>query len=189
MKRQTIFGLASALVLGGSIAGFSPRPRPAAGVLEPAYRLRLTSAWPRWEGAPSGCADGGEETVEGTLVRTGAGSYTGTFSRRTRLLFCGTHGSGTGACELTLEGKGKVAMTGVVIRDETSPSGSSARVTWVPLENHDASVKGPCAETFKRAMERMYLTVRHGAEVPLPAVGAAAITQRLENYAYVAEIE
>lgn len=188
MKWHTIFGLASVLVLSGSIAA-SSRPRPPAGALAPAYQLRLTSAWPRWEGAPSGCADVGQETVEGTLVRTGAGSYAGTFTRRTRLLFCGAHGSGTGACELTLEGKGKVAMTGWVIPDETSPSGSSARLAWIPLQNHDASVKGPCSDAFKRAMEQMYLTVRHGAEVPLPAAGAASIKQRLENYAYVAEIE
>jgi hypothetical protein len=201
MGRHELLGLAIALVLGGSIAGFSapqggtlahhdePHPRPVAGTLEPSYRLRLTSAWPRQQGAPPGCADGGEETVEGVLVRAGPQSYSGTFTRRTRLLFCGSHGTDAGACELTLEGKGEVAMTGLVVSDETSPSGRAARLGWIPVEGHDAVVKGPCAEGFKRGVKRMYLTVRHGAEVPLPAVGAAPIKERLENYAYVAEIE
>jgi hypothetical protein len=183
MRKNALYGLAGALVLVGSIAGFSP-PR-----LERTYHLRLTSAWPLWQGAPSGCADGGNETVEGVLVRTGAQSYAGTFARRTRLLFCGGHGADSGDCELTLEGKGEVAMTAQVTLDESSPSGHSARLAWVPVDGHAASVTGACPESFKREMKRMYLTVRHGAEVPLPAAGAAPIERRLENYAYVAEIE
>jgi hypothetical protein len=183
MRRHAVYGLAGVLVLVGSIAGFSP-PR-----LERSYRLRLTSAWPLWQGAPGGCADAGSETVEGVLVRTGPQSYAGTFARRTRLLFCGAHGAGAIDCELTLEGKGEVAMTAQVTPDEASPSGRSARLAWVPVDGHAASVKGACPESFKRGVERMYLTVRHGAEVPLPAAGAAPIRQRLENYAYVAEIE
>jgi hypothetical protein len=200
MQKHIVYGLASALLLGGSIASFSAsqelalddpgsRPRPTPSNLAPAYRLRLTSAWPRWEGAPAGCADGGLETVEGILRRTGAEQYSGRFIRRTRLLFCGSHGSGTGTCELILEGSGKVEMTGAVMPDETSPSGSSARLAWVPTGDHNAVVAGPCEEGFKQAVQQMYLSVRHGAEVPLPAAGTGPIRQRLENYAYVAEIE
>jgi hypothetical protein len=199
MKRQVFYWLAGALVLGGSIVSFSaPRQltradiahrRPAPTRLASSYHLRLTSSWPRWDGAPAGCADGGIETVEGILHRAGGGRYSGNFTRRTRLLFCGSHGSEAGICELTLVGSGKVAMLGAVVPDESSPSGSSAQLSWVPAGDHEATVEGPCAEGFKHAVERMYLTVRHGAEVPLPAVGAASIKRQLENYAYVAEIE
>jgi hypothetical protein len=200
MRRQVLYGLAGVLVLGGSIVSFSApqyaktgapgsRPQPAATNLEASYHLTLTSTWPRWSGAPVGCADGGIETVEGMPHRIGAGKYSGTFTRRTRLLFCGSHGSGTGSCELTLVGNGKVAMTGVVVPDESSPSGRSARLSWVPGAGHQAMVEGQCAEGFKQAVQQMYLTVRHGAEVPLPAAGAARIKRQLENYAYIAEVE
>ncbi len=200
MRKQAFYGLASALVLSGLIASFSApqelvlthprsRPRPVAGTLEPAYRLRLTSTWPQWEGAPARCAYGGLETVEGVLVRTGYDSYSGTFTRRTRLIFCGSHGSDAGTCELILEGKGRVAMTGLVVPDELSPTGVSARLAWVPTPDHEAVVQGLCAPAFKQAVERMYLTVQHGAEVPLPVAGGPPIKQQLENYAYVAEID
>jgi hypothetical protein len=199
MRRRAVYGLAGALVLSGTIAGFSAprrpvsaghesRGRPALAALASTYRVRLTSAWPR-QTAPSECADAGSETLDGVLVQTGRDSYTGTFTRRTWLLFCGRHGADAAACELTLEGEGEVSMTAQVLLDETSPSGRSARLVWIPLQGHHAAVKGACAESFKRGVERMYLTVRHGAEVPLPAAGAAPIRQRLENYAYVAEIE
>lgn len=155
--------------------------------MEPSYRLRLTSAWPELQ-APNGCTDGGAEMLEGTLIRTGDASYAGKFTRRTRLLFCGSHGKGAGACELTLEGEGEVTMSAVVIRDETSPSGRSARLTWQPTAGHRAVVSGPCAESFKLGVKQMYLSVRHGAEVPLPT-SAAPLKQQLDNYGYVAEIE
>lgn len=62
------------------------------------------------------------------------------------------------------------------------------QVAWDPAAGHAATVRGACAAGFKERVERMYLSVRHGAEFTLPAVGAAS-TERLENYAWIVEIE
>ena len=58
-----------------SIAYGEPPPvRPAADRLAEYYRLRLTSAWPQLP-AGTDCENGGAETVEGTLTRTGPDAY------------------------------------------------------------------------------------------------------------------
>jgi len=165
----------------------APAPRgPAA--LAGAYHVRLRSAWPQLEVAGA-CRNGGDEIVEGMLGRNGDGTYTGTFDRRTLMLFCGAHGAGGRACELVLEGAGKVAMHGVVVADQASPSGSALRVSWRPSSTHGASVRGACAADFKRSVEEMYRSVGHGAEFALPAEGAGTWVERLENYPWTVEIE
>lgn len=178
-------GTATALSLSAGLA-----PVPAA--LKSAYRVRLTSTWPQ-EAATAGCRNGGDEAVEGELTRTGDGTYRGTFSRRTELLFCGAHGTpqvmeATG-CALTLTGQGAVSVTGVVLADETSPSGRSMRLTWTPARGHEATVTGPCAPSFKRAVKAMYLSTVHAAEFPLTTVGSGPLSERLENYAWNVELE
>src|SRR5512138_2384018 len=106
----------------GPALALAAEPVPAtARALKPAYRIRLVSTWP--QAADGQCMNGGEETLEGSLVREADGSYRGTFTRRTRLLFCGAHGLSRGdsasapiaSCALTLEGQGTVAMTGTVV--------------------------------------------------------------------------
>ena len=92
------------------------------------------------------------ESLAGTLSRNAEGTYSGSFTRETRLLFCGSHGPVTSACSLDLVGKGSVAMTGVVLADETSPSGRSIRVTWTPAAGHQAAVTGNCAEAQRLSM-------------------------------------
>ena len=206
MYRRTITPLAAALALAGltPMAGRAqsePGARtialtdgvmPARPALKPVYHVRLTSTWPQ-EAAAAGCRNGGEETIEGTLTREADGTYTGTFARRTELLFCGAHGSHydaeTAACELALTGRGDVSATGVVWNDEASPSGQEVRLVWTPAPAHAASVRGACAPAFKRAMKQMYLSTPHAVEFPLTSAGAGPRTERLENYAWKVELE
>jgi hypothetical protein len=180
-----------------STLAFASESTPAESrALKASYHVRLISNWPQ-EAGPGGCLNGGDEVVEGTLAREADGTYAGTFIRRTRLLFCGAHGmargdstaAATGSCALTLDGEGRVSMTGVVVDDETSPSGRSARVVWVPAEGSDASVTGVCGAAFKDALAGMYRTSPHGAEFPLTTVGQGPRTEQLENYAWKVELE
>jgi len=207
MYRRTITSLAAALALAGltPMAGgaqSAPSSRtialtltdgamPARPALKPVYHVRLTSTWP--QEAAGGCRNGGEETIEGTLAREADGTYTGTFARRTELLFCGTHGSHhdaeTAACDLALTGRGDVSVTGVVRDDEASPSGQEVRLVWTPAGAHEASVRGACAPAFKQAMKEMYLSTPHAVEFPLTSAGAGPRTERLENYAWKVELE
>jgi hypothetical protein len=208
MYHRTITPLAAALALAGltpmaGSAQSAPGSRtialtladgamPARTALKPVYHVRLTSTWPQ-EAAGGGCRNGGEETIEGTLAREADGTYTGTFARRTELLFCGTHGSHhdaeTTACELVLTGQGDVSATGMVRDDEASPSGQEVRLVWTPAPAHEASVRGACNPAFKRAMKEMYLSTPHAVEFPLTSAGAGPRTERLENYAWKVELE
>lgn len=158
------------------------------GALADAYHLRLESAWPQATAAGEACRNGGDEIVDGVLRRGVDGVYRGSLDRRTVLLFCGAHGSDGRACQLVLEGDGKVAMTGYVVPDGASPSGSALRLSWRPSRSHGATVRGVCSADFKRAVEAMYRSVTHGAEVAVPAAGAEKRRERLENYAWTAEV-
>ena len=188
------FALAGALLapagpaVAQSIAYGEPPPSPHTDRLADHYRVRLTSAWPQLPSG-SGCENGGAETVEGLLIRTGRDDYSGTLTRRTHLLFCGAHGGHGDACTLVLDGKGEVIMRGAVVPDAASPSGRSLRVVWTPAVEHAASVTGACSAEFKEKVERMYLTVRHGAEFMLPNAGSAPRTERLDEYAWVVDVE
>jgi hypothetical protein len=174
---------ALALSLGDSI-----RPAPA---LKAAYRVRLTSTWP--QEATAGCRNGGVETIDGTLARAADGRYTGTFTRRTRLLFCGAHGNREGtptlACELELTGQGTVAVTGALRAREPGVEGQDVLLVWTPIAGHAAAVRGACATAFKAAVKQMYLTTPHTAEFALPSAGTGPRTERLENYAWTVELE
>jgi hypothetical protein len=193
MSRRRWLGLAGALALTALGSSAFHRagpelPRPAA--LKSSYGIHLKSAWPQLAGGPGGCINGGEETVDGTLTLTGEGSYRGTFDRHTRLLFCGAHGPGAAeSCALTLVGDGKVSASAVVVADETSPSGRSARLSWVPSAGHQATVTGACPARFKQAVEAMYLSVHHGVELPLTEAGSGPLSDRLENYAWIVNVE
>jgi hypothetical protein len=177
--------LADAPALGLTAASV---PAPAPPALKAAYRLHLTSTWPQYI-ASQGCRNGGEETLDGVLTRNADGTYSGRFARHTELLFCGAHGPAAAGCSLVLVGNGAVAMTGVVLSDEASPSGRSVRVTWTPAPEHEAEVTGQCTEGFKRAVRQMYLTTPHAAEFPLTTVGSAPRTERLDSYAWEVELE
>ena len=170
-----------------ALNGLPVRPRPAA--LKPTYRIHLRSTWPQLAGGSKGCFNGGEETLDGTLAANADGTYSGTFARRTRLLFCGAHGSdGAESCQLTLQGEGQVSVSAVVMADDSSPSGRVARLVWVPTPDHQASVSGACPTPFKEAVEAMYLNTHHSVELPLIEAGAPPMTQRLEDYAWTVEM-
>lgn len=164
------------------------RPRPAA--LKSEYRIHLQSTWPQLAGATAACFNGGEETLDGVLTAKADGTYGGILERRTRLLFCGAHGAGaTGECQLTLRGEGAVDVSALVLSDDASPSGRLARLTWLPSRGHRASVTGECAQSFKSAVEAMYLNAHHSVEMPLTVAGSAPVTVRLEDYAWTVSVE
>jgi hypothetical protein len=174
---------ALALSLGDSIK--------STAALKAAYHVRLTSTWP--QEAIGGCHNGGLETIEGTLSRAADGRYMGTFTRRTKLLFCGAHGSREGttasACELELTGQGTVAVTGALGGREAGVDGQDVLLVWTPVAGHAAAVRGACATGFKAAVKQMYLTTPHAAEFALPSAGTGPRTERLENYAWTVELE
>jgi hypothetical protein len=170
------------------LAAMTVGPAHPRAELAATYHVRLESAWPQLPAA-EGCENGGSETVEGTLTRTPAGDYAGTFTRRTHLLFCGAHAASGETCALVLDGQGRVEVQGVVTEDDRSASRRGVRVTWTPEANHTAEVRGECAADFKQGIRQMYLTTRHGAEFALPAVGAGRSSERLEDYAWIVEVE
>jgi hypothetical protein len=198
MTMRRTLGLLSGLVLtifaavpaAAQVIAYREAGSPGrAAMLADAYHLRLRSAWPQLGRADEACANGGSEIIEGALSRRPDGTYQGSLDRRTVLLFCGAHGAQGEACELVLEGDGTVLMTGVVMPDDASPSGHSLRATWLPSRTHGVAVRGACSADFKRSVEQMYLSVPHGAEFALPVDGEGKRMERLENYAWVVEIE
>jgi hypothetical protein len=164
-----------------------PAPRAAAPLAD-AYHLSLESAWPQLGTSGISCRNGGDEMVRGMVSRNAAGIYEGTLDRSTLLFFCGTHSVSGESCELVLEGDGSVAVRGVVVPDEASPSGSALRLSWTPRADHAAKVQGACSADFKRSVREMYLSVRHGAEFALPEAGKG-MRERLEDYAWTVEVE
>jgi hypothetical protein len=190
--RRLLWGLALTAVPAAPAAGqaiaFSDAAAPPRAALADAYHLRLESAWPQASAAEEACRNGGDEVVEGTLQRGVDGVYRGSLERRTLILFCGAHGAGGEACELVLEGDGTVAVTGHVVADDASPSGSALRISWHPSPTHGATVRGACAADFKRSIEAMYLSATHGAEFAVPAAGAGKRVERLEEYAWTVEV-
>ena len=138
----------------------------------------------------AGCRNGGEETLEGTLARSPDGTYSGTLrAADAALVLRRARTRPRRRARSTLVGKGAVTMTGVVLADETSPSGRSIRVTWTPAPGHEAAVSGACAEGFKQAVREMYLSTPHAAEFPLTTVGSGPRTEELESYAWKVEVE
>ena len=172
----------------GQTVAYSDAAAPPGVALASAYHLRLESAWPQLAAADDACRNGGDETVEGLVTRGADVVYRCSFDRRTLILFCGAHGATGKACELVLEGDGKVAMTGYVVPDETSPSGSALRLSWRPSPTHGATVRGACSADFKLAVQEMYLSATHGVELAVPAAGAEPRVERLESYPWTVEV-
>ena len=164
-----------------------PAPRGAAPLAD-AYHLSLRSAWPQLGSSGAACRNGGDEMLRGMVMRNAEGMYEGTLDRTTLLFFCGAHSVSGESCELVLEGDGRVAVRGVVVSDEVSPSGRALRLSWVPSADHAAEVQGACSADFKRSVRQMYLSVRHGAEFALPVAGKA-MRERLEDYPWTVEVE
>ena len=128
------------------------------------------------------------EIVEGTLTRSPNGEYTGTFTRRTHLLFCGAHGVSAKACALVLDGEGLVAVQGLSWRTSEVRAAEGYRRCGRPRRTTPWKSGASAAAEFKQGVQRMYLTARHGAEFALPAAGAAPSSERLEDYAWIVEV-
>ena len=80
-------------------------------------------------------------------------------------------------------------MSGVVVDDETSPSGRSAWIEWIPMAGHEAVVSGSCPAAFKDALRKMYLIIRRRAEFPLTTAGEDPRTEQLEDYPWTVELD
>jgi hypothetical protein len=195
--KQRMLGLTSGVALtilltapaATQAIAFDDRPAPWAGAaLANRYHLSLKSVWPQLGGEPSECRNGGDEMVRGLVTRQRDGSYQGILDRSTLLFFCGSHGTSGKKCELVLEGDGAVAVHGVVVADDSSPSGSALWLSWTPAAGHAAEVQGACSADFKRSAREMYLSVRHGVEFALPVAGKG-LRERLEDYAWTVEVE
>lgn len=183
-----LFLLAAPLAGQGTLAlagRHTPPARPAiaASPLRDAYLLRLTSDWPQYRSGAS-CVNGGEEVLTGTLEATASG-YAGTLRRDATIRFCGSHGQASDACTLTLTSSGPVDATALVYA-----AGGTAMllVSWkAPDGAGEATVSGDCAPAFEDSVRRLYFSVAHSLEVPLPS-GAGGHTVRLEDYGWIAEV-
>ncbi len=168
------------------LAARTPLPERVSKTVNPlraAYQVRLTSDWPHYT-AGAGCVNGGEELLTGTLQATSAG-YAGILRRTATIRFCGSHGQASDACALTLTSSGPVDATALVYA-----AGESAMllVSWkAPDGAGEATVSGDCAPVFEDSVRRLYFSVAHSLEVPLPA-GSGGHTVRLEDYGWIAEV-
>lgn len=192
MRQRWIPAIAAALLAGQSLAGqahvtLAGHRREAASrraELRPSYQVRLTSAWPQYVAWP-GCVNGGEEELTGTLLRAGDGSYHGVLRRATAIRFCGSHGQSADACTLLLAGEDVVAAVAMVHEED-------GQRYWVlrwaaPTVNGGAEVTGSCAPAFGAAVRRLYGSVAHALEVPLPTAPAGHRVH-LEDFGWVAEL-
>lgn len=183
-----LFLLAAPLAGQGTLALAGRNTPPArlaipVSPLRDAYALRFTSDWPQYRSG-AGCVNGGEEVLTGTLEATASG-YAGTLRRDATIRFCGSHGQASDACTLTLTSSGPVDATALVYA-----AGESAMllVSWkAPDGAGEATVSGDCAPVFEDSVRRLYFSVAHSLEVPLPA-GSGGHTVRLEDYGWIAEV-
>lgn len=183
-----LFLLAAPLAGQGTLAlagrhALTALPAIPRNPLREAYTLRLTSDWPQYRSG-AGCLNGGDEVLAGTLEATASG-YAGTLQRKATIRFCGSHGQASAACALTLTSTGPVEATARVFA-----AGGSAMllVSWkAPDGAGEATVSGDCAPAFEDSVRRLYFSVAHSLEVPLPA-GSGGHTVRLEDYGWIAEV-
>lgn len=155
------------------------RPRLPVNPLRDSYTVRLTSDWPQYRSG-AGCVNGGDEVLTGTLESTASG-YAGVLRREATIRFCGSHGQASDACTLTLTSSGPVDA---IARVEAA----TLLLSWrAPDGAGEATVRGDCAPAFEDSMRRLYLSVAHSLEIPLPA-GAGGHTVRLEDFGWIAEV-
>jgi len=161
-----------------------------ASALSPSYRVRLVSDWPQYRAGALGCSNGGQEVLEGTLSEGSDGGYTGRLRRHATIRFCGVHGGTGGACALTLTSEGQVAARGLVTQEAAGWNDPWLRLQWTTPEGaSEVAVEGDCPASFNEALERMYLSVSHSVEFPLPAAGAGRRTLRLDDYGWIVDVQ
>jgi hypothetical protein len=162
------------------------RHGPGSG-LAPAYTLNLVSDWPQLSVGAT-CFNGGQEVLDGTLTRTGSGSYAGRLERRATILFCGVHGGAASACALTLTSSGPVEAKGELLADGADGAAPVVELTWSAAAGaSEVAIHGDCPARFNDSLRRMYLGVSHTLEFPLPLAGEGARTVHLEDYGWIVE--
>lgn len=167
------------------LAALPPAPTPG-DRLRATYRIRLVSDWPQL-GDASGCLNGGQETLEGSLGRADGNTYSGFLMRTSTINFCGSHPATSQSCRLTVRGSGTVTASGEVDASGQLPS---MRLVWAPTaQGGQVEVSGDCSEGFSEAVRAMYLRVSHVVEFPLPVGTGTSHGVPLVDYGWVVSIE
>lgn len=203
--RRTALPFAFALMLAPPLAAQAPLPLAAgpeagdplpmvnaalhAAMLKPSYEVRLVSDWPQLSGGGLDCLNGGQEVIEGRLVQTSDGGYTGRLVRRATIRFCGIHGAAQEACALTLTSAGEVTARGEVTPEGPGWSAAAMELRWHTAAGaSDAAVEGDCSAQFSQAVRGMYLGASHSLEFPLPLAGESRRTIRLDDYGWIVDV-
>lgn len=153
------------------------------------YTLSLVSDWPQLSAAGIACVNGGQEVLRGAVTRTTEGHYVGQLERRATILFCGVHGGAQDACALTLTSDGPVEAQGHVLPSEAAGSAPLVELQWASTEAaSDLVIEGDCAPSFNESLRRLYQSVTHTLEFPLPLAGAGPRTVRLEDYGWIVDV-
>jgi len=161
-----------------------------AAALKSEYTVSLISDWPQYAVVGSDCVNGCQEVIEGPLALTSGGNYRGLLSRRAIIHFCGSHGMARDVCSLTLRSTGTVSAIGEVRPFTNGWTGPLLELHWsAAIPDTDVVVDGDCPASFNEALRRMYVGVRHALEFQLPVAGEGHLSQRLEDYGWVVEID
>lgn len=177
------FMLAAVPLAAQAEVAFAP-PAPAATAPRAAWGVRLVSDWPQYVSGAE-CVNGGGETLAGSLARDASGEFHGFLERTATIRFCGQHGQAATACTLTLASTGLVEA---VAREQRQGGEAWLALSWAaPASGATAEVTGNCPEAFEAAVERLYLSVAHAVEVPLPSADGAHVI-RLEDYGWIVEL-
>lgn len=172
------------LSLASRLADAQPRIRTQ---LRDSYRVRLVSDWPQFTMPGSACSNGGQETLTGTLSRTGSG-YAGQLERSATIQFCGAHGALSPApCTLTLHSRGPVLANAAVVMEGSRPV---VLLRWTAHRGSPAelSVQGTCDPVFNQSLKDLYLGVVRAVEFPLPAEGEYGLPVRLDDYGWIVAV-
>jgi hypothetical protein len=180
-----VAGPVSAQALAAGLVAARTPPPGVRVALQPSYEVQLYSHWPVPPGETDACNNRASETLKGSLRRVAGNRYEGRFTRRTRLGFCGRHGTAVDRCGAVLRGEGQVGVVGEL------SYGAAGRPTmalvWQAVPGTTRiRVEGSCAPRFIEALEGMYRTAVHTVDFAIPEAGHHRLT--LEDYGRTLEI-
>lgn len=160
-----------------------------AAMLKPAYQVKLVSDWPQLSAGGVGCVNGGQEVLEGKLVQTSSGDYTGQLVRKGTIRFCGVHAGVAEVCALTLTSAGTVTARGAVAPIGNGWTSPVVTLRWSsPEGSSEAVVEGDCSAQFNEAVRRLYLSVSHSVEFLLPTADQGPSTVRLDDFGWIVDV-
>ncbi len=163
------------------------RVAPRTALLKAAYQVRLVSDWPQLSDGGLGCVNGGQEVLEGRLIQSPEGAYSGQLTRKASIRFCGVHGSAASVCTLTLTSEGTVSARAGVLTDGADKARVELR-WFAPTGAAEALVEGDCSPQFNESVRRLYLGASHSVEFALPAAGEGPRTMRLDDYGWIVDV-